>query len=48
MKRLAISVRWKKSRSRVASAMNLIDDVLPWVVFVLGLSVPMLAITVLS
>jgi hypothetical protein len=28
--------------------MNLIDDVLPWVVFLLGLSVPMLAITVLS
>jgi hypothetical protein len=25
--------------------MNLIDDVLPWVVFLLGLSVPMLAIT---
>jgi hypothetical protein len=34
--------------SRIASAMNLIDDVLPWVVFLLGLSVPMLAITVLS
>jgi hypothetical protein len=29
-------------------AMNLIDDVLPWVVFLLGLSLPMLAITVLS
>jgi hypothetical protein len=48
MKTLAISVRWKESRSRVASAMNLIDNVLPWVVFLLGLSVPMLAITVLS
>jgi hypothetical protein len=34
--------------SRIASAMNLIDDVLPWVVFLLGLSLPMLAITVLS
>jgi hypothetical protein len=30
MKTLAISVR-EESRSRVASAMNLIDDVLPWV-----------------
>jgi hypothetical protein len=29
-------------------AMNLIDDVLPWVVFVVGLSVPVMAITVLS
>jgi hypothetical protein len=34
--------------SRFASAMNLIDDVVPWVVFVLGLSLPMLAITALS
>jgi hypothetical protein len=25
-------------------AMNLIDDILPWVVFLLGLSLPMLAI----
>jgi hypothetical protein len=33
---------------RIASAMNLIDDVLPWVVVLLGLSVPMLAITALS
>jgi hypothetical protein len=38
----------KTSRSRIASAMNLIDDVLPWVVLLLGLSLPMLAITVLS
>lgn len=29
---------------RIASDMNLIDDVLPWVVFLLGLLVPMLAI----
>jgi hypothetical protein len=29
-------------------AMNLIDDLLPWVVFLLGLSVPMLAIALLS
>jgi hypothetical protein len=32
----------------VRIAMNLIDDVLPWVVFLLGLSLPMLAITALS
>jgi hypothetical protein len=35
-------------KSHFASAMNLIDDVLPWVVFLLGLSMPMLAITVLG
>jgi hypothetical protein len=29
-------------------AMNLIDDLLRWVVFLLGLSVPMLAIALLS
>jgi hypothetical protein len=29
-------------------AMNLIDDVLPWIVLLVGLSLPMLAITALS
>jgi hypothetical protein len=29
---------------RIASDINLIDDVLPWVVFLLGLSVPSFAV----
>jgi hypothetical protein len=32
----------------IASAMNLIDDVLPWLVLLLGLLLPWLAITLLS
>jgi hypothetical protein len=31
----------------IASAMNLIDDILPWVVLLLGLSLPLLAVWLL-
>jgi spore maturation protein SpmB len=40
-------LRWNGAL-RIASAMNLIHDVLPWVVLLLGLSLPLLAVLLLG